>query len=258
MASPDQALPMPSTTKWPKVLPPLTPEQQRRSDEFMKLWLVELAAHQRYGLMERFNHGFPVEHSPPNFKTTLEIGAGLGEHLKHELKHNKLSPEQERNYYCNEYRDNIAREIKLKFPNVQTVVRDCQKRMDFPDGFFDRYIAIHVLEHLPDLPAAIREAWRLLNKQMGRMLIILPTEGSLAYGLARKLSAERVWYRHFTVPYAEFYKREHINVVSEILEELNPYFTLEARSFFPLLVPFEFCNICIGFVLRPRLQPAAV
>jgi SAM-dependent methyltransferase len=246
--------PTPSTTKWPKVLPPLTPEQQRRSDEFMKLWHVELAGQQRYGLIEKFNHGFPVDHSPPDFKTTLEIGAGLGEHLKYE----KLSPEQERGYYCNEFRDNLAAEIKRRFPNVQTVVGDCQKRMDFSDGFFDRYIAIHVLEHLPDLPAAIREAWRLLDKQTGRMLVVIPTEGSLAYGLARKLSAERVWNRHFSAPYTEFYKREHINLVPEILEELDPYFTVGTRSFFPLGVPLQFCNLCIGLVLHPRAQPAAV
>jgi SAM-dependent methyltransferase len=236
--------------KWPKVLPTLTPEQQQRSDAFMKLWHVELAGRPRYGLIEKFNHGFPVKHSPPGFKTSLEIGAGLGEHLEYE----KLTPEQERGYHCNEYRENMAAEIRRRFPNVATVVGDCQKRMDFPDGFFDRYLAIHVLEHLPDLPGAVREAWRLLNKETGRMLVVIPTEGSLAYGLARKISAERVWKRHFDAPYAEFYKREHINVVPEILAELDPYFTIEEKSFFPLGVPLLFCNLVVGLVLRPRRE----
>jgi SAM-dependent methyltransferase len=241
------------TRKWPKTLPALTPEQQQRSDEFMKLWHVELAGRPRYGSIEKFNHGFPVAHSPAGFKTTLEIGAGLGEHLEYE----KLTPEQERGYHCNEFRENMAAEIRRRFPNVQTVVGDCQKRMDFPDGYFDRYLAIHVLEHLPDLPAAIREAWRLVNKQTGRMLVVIPTEGSLAYSLARKISAERVWKRHFAVPYAEFYKREHINLPPEILEELDPYFTIETQSFFPLRVPALFCNLVIGYVLAPRAQPVA-
>jgi SAM-dependent methyltransferase len=238
-------------SKWPKVLPPLTPEQRQRSDEFMRLWHVELAGRPRYGLVEKFNHMFPVEHSPPGFKTTLEIGAGLGEHLEYET----LSPAQERHYYCNEYRENMAAEIRRRFPNVQTVVGDCQQRLDFPDAFFDRYIAVHVLEHLPDLPGAIREAWRLLNKETGRMLVVIPTEGSPAYSLARKISAERVWKRHYTAPYAEFYKREHINLVPEILEELAPYFTIETRRFFPLQIPFWFCNLCIGLALCPRANP---
>jgi SAM-dependent methyltransferase len=254
--APIETPPMPaqSSAKWPKARPPLTPEQQQRSDEFMKLWHVELAGRPRYRLIEKFNHSFPVEHSPPGFKTTLEIGAGLGEHLNHET----LTPEQERGYYCNEYRDNMAAEIRRRFPNVQTVVGDCQQRMDFADGFFDRYIAIHVLEHLPDLPAAVREAWRLLNKQTGRMLVVIPTEGSPAYGLARKISAERFWNRLFTAPYAELYKREHINRVPEILEELDPYFTIESKSYFPLGVPLTFCNLVIGLALTPRPQPLAL
>ena len=237
--------------KWPKVLPALSPEQRERSDTFMKLWHEELAGRPRYGLVEKFNHSFPVKHSVPGFKTTIEIGAGLGEHLEYE----KLTPEQEAGYFCNEYRENMAAEIRRRFPRVKTVVGDCQQRMDFADGYFDRYIAVHVLEHLPDLPGAVREAYRLLNKQTGQLLIVIPTEGSPAYSLARKISAERVWKRHFSAPYSEFYKREHINLVPEILGELEPYFTIESRSFFPLGVPLWFCNLCIGYALKPRPAP---
>lgn len=248
-------MPTAPSPKWPKVLPPLTPEQKLRSDEFMKMWHVELAGRPRYGLIESFNHNFPVRHSPPGFRTTLEIGAGLGEHLHYE----KLSPEQERNYYCNEYRENMAAEIRRRYPNVQTIVGDCQQRMNFTDGHFDRYIAVHVLEHLPDLPAAIREAYRLLNKSTGRFLVVIPTEGSLAYSLARKISAERVWNKRFGSGYEEFYKREHINLPHEILAELDPYFTIESRSFFPLpFLPFVFSNLCIGLALQPRPQPLPV
>jgi hypothetical protein len=69
------------------------------------------------------------------------------------------------------------------------------------------------------------------------------------------ISAERVWKKHFNVPYKEFIGREHINLPHEILAELDPYFTIEARSFFPLKVPFVFCNLCIGLSLKPRPAP---
>ncbi|HNC24463.1 MAG TPA: class I SAM-dependent methyltransferase [Opitutaceae bacterium] len=239
---------MPPTGKWPKVLPPLTPEQQRRSDEFMKLWHEVLP--RRYGLVERFNHLFPVRHSPPGFRTTLELGAGLGEHLAYE----RLTPEQEANYHCNEFRANMAAEIRRRFPRVQTVVGDCQQRLDFPDGHFDRVLAVHVLEHLPNLPATLREAHRLLHPTRGRFLIVIPTEGSPAYSLARRISAQRVWNRRFGGGYEEFYRREHINLPHEIFEELAPWFTIEARSFFPLGLPWVFCNLCIGLALRPRAR----
>ncbi len=239
-----------SAHKWPKTLPTLNAEQQKRSDEFMKLWHEVLP--NRFGIVEKFNHNYPVLHSRPGFKTTIEIGAGLGEHLHYE----KLTPEQEKNYHCNEYRENMAAEIRRRFPNVQTVTGDCQQRMDFADGYFDRYIAVHVLEHLPNLPAAIREAYRLLNKERGQLLIVIPTEGSPAYSLARKISAERVWNKHFNVSYAEFYKRAHINLPPEILAELAPYFTIETKRFFPLpFLPFVFNNLCIGLSLKPRPAP---
>ncbi|HWA24531.1 MAG TPA: class I SAM-dependent methyltransferase [Lacunisphaera sp.] len=238
--------------KWPKVLPPLTPEQQRRSDQFMKLWHEELAGRPRYGLIESFNHNYPVRHSAAGFRTTLEIGAGLGEHLDYE----KLTPEQEQNYYCNEFRENMAAEIRRRHPRVRTILGDCQERLDFPDGYFDRYIAVHVLEHLPNLPAAIREAYRLLNRQTGRLLVVIPTEGSLAYSLARKVSAQRVWNRHFDAPYSEFYTREHINLPHEILAELDPYFTIASRRYFPLpFLPLVACNLVIGLTLLPRPAP---
>ena len=242
--------PRSSSAKWPKVFPPLTPEQKQRSDEFMKLWHEVLP--QRFGLVEKFNHGFPVKHSRPGFRTTLEIGAGLGEHLHFE----QLTPEQEEGYHCNEYRPNMAAEILKRFPRVKTVVGDCQQPMEFAEGYFDRVIAVHVLEHLPNLPGAIREAYRLVNKTRGQFLIVIPTEGSPAYSLARKISAERVWNKRFGRGYEEFYKREHINLPHEILEELNPYFTIDLRSYFPLpVLPMVFCNLCIGISLRPRATP---
>jgi hypothetical protein len=89
-------------SKWPKVLPPMTPEQELISDAFMKLWHEELPRRSR--LIETFNHSFPVKHSRPGFTTTLEIGAGLGEHILYE----KLTAARESNYYAVEPRENMT------------------------------------------------------------------------------------------------------------------------------------------------------
>jgi len=235
------------TSKWPKVLPPLTDEQRRINDEFLKLWHEVLP--RRFGLVERFNHGFPVRNSPANFVTTLEIGAGLGEHIRHE----RLTPPQEKGYHALELRESMAEGIRLRFPRVHTMVGDCQDRLDFPDGYFDRVIAVHVLEHLPNLPACIREMHRLTNKTNGVFLVVIPTEGSPAYSLARGLSAARVYRKHFGGDYSWIPRREHINLPREILEELDPYFAVERRRFFPFpFLPSTLCNLCIGLVLKPR------
>jgi len=234
-------------SKWPKILPPLTEEKKRINDEFMRLWHEVLP--KKFGIVERFNHQFPVKNSPAEFKTTLEIGAGLGEHINYE----HLSEEQEANYHALELRENMAERIRAEFPRIKTIVGDCQTHLNYDDGYFDRILAVHVLEHLPNLPACIKEVHRLINKKTGRFLILIPTEGSPAYSIARKLSAERVYKKHFGGDYSWIYKREHINLVPEILDEINPFFEIEKKSTFPLpFLPFVFCNLCIGLVLKPR------
>ena len=244
---------MTNAAKWPKVLPPLTPEQRRISDEFMKHWHDRLPG-AWYGIVEGFNHNFPVRHSRPEFVSTLEIGAGLGEHIRYE----KLSSEQERNYHALELRENMAAEIRRNFPAINVVVGDCQRDLQFADSSIDRVVAVHVLEHLPDLPGAIREVYRVLHKGRGQLLVVIPTEGSLAYTIARKISAEREYKKKFGGDYSWFYKREHINLPDEIQEELHPYFTVESRSTFPLpFLPFLFCNLCLGLALKPRPEPLA-
>ena len=241
---------MTESPRWPKTVPELSAEERRIHADFMRRWHEILPA--RYGLIERFNHGFPVRHSRRGFVTTLEIGAGLGEHLEHE----RLTPEQERGYYAVEVLELMAERLRERHPGVHAIVGDCQQRLDFPDGFFDRYIAVHVLEHLPNLPAAVAEAWRLLDKSAGQLLVVIPCEGGAAYSLARRISAQRVFEKAYGIPYEPFIRREHLNVPAEILAVLRTHFAIELRRFFPFApLPFVGANLCIGLVLAPLAQP---
>jgi SAM-dependent methyltransferase len=231
--------------KWPKRLPELTLEQKRISDDFMKHWHEVLPG--GYSVLERFNHGYPVANAPRKFQRTLEIGAGLAEHLVYE----RLTPEQEENYFALEIRPNMVDAIRRRFPRVQSVLGDCQTRLDFPDAYFDRVLAIHVLEHLPNLPAAIREIHRLCRGG-GTLSVVIPCEGGAAYTLARRISAQRIFEKRYQQSYRWFIEQEHINVPWEILSELERFFTVKHQRFFPLPLPFEFCNLCIGLTLTPR------
>ncbi len=237
---------MPAKTVWPKAVPPLTEEQQRISNDFMRYWHEVLP--RKYSVIDKFNHTYPVKASGGAFTRTLEIGAGLGEHLAYE----QLTPEQRAGYYALELRENMSRRIKERFPQVNVVTGDCQARLGFPDGYFDRILAIHVLEHLPNLPAAVREMYRLCDKEKGRFLVVIPCEGSLAYSLARRVSAQRIFEKRYNQPYHWFISREHINRPREILRELRPYFRVASRRFFPIPLPLLFCNLVIGLTLEPR------
>jgi len=233
--------------KWPKKLLPLTPEQQRVSDDFVKHWHEVLP--RKYGIIERFNHGYIVKRSPKDFVKTLEIGAGLGEHLAYE----KLSESQMRNYMALELRENMAEQIKKRYPGVKVIVGDCQERLDFPDNYFDRILAVHVLEHLPNLPAAVREIHRLSDKRRGKFYTVIPCEGSMPYAITRRFSARRMFERRYGQSYRWFIEREHINKPDEIFEELKPCFEITHKSFFPIPLPFVSCNLCVGLTLRPRV-----
>jgi ubiquinone/menaquinone biosynthesis C-methylase UbiE len=211
----------------------------------VKLWHETLP---RYSFVEKFNHGWVVQTAPAAFTTTLEIGAGLGEHLSYE----RLTRAQESSYVAIDIRENMAAELRRRYPRVQVLVGDCQQRLAFPDGFFDRIIAVHVLEHLPDLPGAIREMYRLCHKSSGLFQVVIPCEGSLAYAACRKISAQRIFEKRYKQPYRWFIEREHINRPAEILAEIEPYFTVEQRAFFPMPLPFIWCNLCIGLGLKPK------
>src|SRR5947209_14806661 len=202
-----------SHTVWPKVIPPLSPEQQAINNDFVRYWHEVLPS--RYGVIDRFNHRYPVRVARPGFRRTLEIGAGLGEHLAYE----NLTPEQEAGYYALELRENMSQRLAERFPRVNTVTGDCQQRLAFPEGFFDRALAIHVLEHLPNLPAALGEVYRVLDKEQGQFVVVIPCEGGLAYGLARRLSAQRIFEKRYKQSYRWFIEREHINLPREILRE---------------------------------------
>lgn len=230
---------------WPKPVAALSAEQQRISDDFMSHWHELLP--RRYPVIERFNHGYPVRHAPKDFLTTLEVGAGLGEHLAHET----LTPEQRRNYVALEIRPNMVEQLRARFPDIQAILGDCQKDIPIRNHYFDRVLAIHVLEHLPNLPAALAELRRVCKKD-GVLSVVIPCEGGLAYSLARKISAQRVFEKRYGQPYDWLISREHINRPREILAELSKLFNVKNTEFFPLLVPSVNMNLCIGLTLVPR------
>lgn len=52
--------------------------------------------------------------------------------------------------------------------------------------------------------------------------------------------------------YSWFIKTEHVNTAAEIMEELKKYFILKRTIYFPIPLPFQFCNIAIGMTLYSR------
>ena len=235
--------------KWPKIPPTLTAPQQRAREEYMMLWHREVLG--KYRAIEAFNHGYVASLPVRPGSRTLEIGAGLGAHVAYE---NLVVQE----YHALEYRAQFCEEIRKVLPAAQVRRGDIQTRQDWPDGSFDRIVAIHVLEHLPHLPAAIGEIQRLLAPD-GVIDVVIPCEGGLAHTLARKVSAERLFRQRFGMEFLPIHLNEHVNSYNEVVALLKRHFAPTHRRFFPLRLPIANLNLCSGFrfLRRPAVQPVA-
>ena len=233
--------------KWPKIFSELTEEQKWIRDDFVK-YLYTIFPN-KFSFLERFNNNYIIKNRPFAFIKTLEIGAGLGEHIFHE----NLSDLQRKNYVALELRENMAAGIRKNHPDIQVWVGDCQEKISAADHEFDRIIASHVLEHLPNLPEAIKEIYRVCHKKNGVFSVVIPCEGGFGYSIGRKISVQRIFEKRYQQPYKWFIEREHVSEPQEILEEILPYFELVSREFFPLkFLPYIWCNICIGLNFRPK------
>ena len=228
---------------FPKKIPKLTSEQKLIKDDFMEHWLKVLR--KNYGIVDKFNHKTVVKSMPKNFLKTLEIGAGIGEHLNYE----RLNDNQKKNYYAMDIRENLLKIISKEHPMVNTILGDCEKKINFENNFFDRVIAIHILEHLPNLPFAINEVSRVL-KRSGLFQIVIPCEGSMAYTLARKISAKRIFEKKYKTSYDWYIKSEHVNLPHEIINELKKKFAIIKETYFPIPISIKFCNLCIALDLK--------
>ncbi len=203
----------------------------------------------RYRLVERFNHSALATLPPKTpgnggYWRTLEVGAGIGGHVPFE----DLSNQE---YHCLELRPKFCEALR-RIPGLAGVHQsDIQSALPFSTAAFDRVVAIHVLEHLRDLPAALAEIGRVLTVD-GIFDVVLPCEGSLAYSLGRRLSAKPMFERRFRMPYAPIIANEHVNTLSEVLDELKPLFAPQTVRRFPFNVPIDSINLCIAMRLHKR------
>jgi hypothetical protein len=81
---------------------------------------------------------------------------------------------------------------------------------------------------------------------------VIPCEGGFVYSIARKISAERIFKKRYKQSYRWFIEREHVNIPKEIIEELQLYFDIVHRDYFPFKIPLVDLNLCLGLTLRPK------
>jgi SAM-dependent methyltransferase len=221
---------------WPKERASLTTEQSAIMSDWINEFLTAVKP-SRFGWISRFDHMFTVRSATPGCRT-LEIGAGTGTHLPYE-------PNGE--YVSLEGSSELAAQIPRR-DGLSVIVADCEKRLPWDDNSFDRVLAIHLLEHLYNLPAALDEVARVLRPD-GVFSIIIPCEGGHLYSLGRHFTTKRMFEQRYHTPYQWMIRQDHCNTAREVLDELTRRFRVRRRSFFPFGAPVIDMNLTIGLEL---------
>jgi SAM-dependent methyltransferase len=221
---------------WPKDKPDLTTKQTAIMEDWINEFLTSVKS-SRFEWVSRFDHTYPARSAAPELRT-LEIGAGTGTHAQYE-------PEGQ--YVALEASDQLAAQIPPR-EGLSVVVADCEQRLPWEDDSFDRVLAIHVLEHLYDLPSALDEVARVLRPG-GVFSVVIPCEGGRLYSLGRRFTTKRIFERRYHTPYEWMISAEHCNTAREILNELDRRFQVRSRTFFPLRAPMVDLNLVVGLEL---------
>ena len=191
----------------------------------------------RFKWLTGFDHHFTVRSYAAGLRT-LEIGAGTGTHIPFE-------PNGE--YVALEASHELAAQIPRR-NGLSVVVADCEERLPWDDDCFDRVLAIHLLEHLYNLPAALDEVGRVLRPD-GVFSVVIPCEGGRLYSLGRHFTTKRIFEKRYKMPYEWMIRQDHCNTAREVLVELTSRFRLRRKKFFPLGVSSPDMNLMIGLEL---------
>jgi SAM-dependent methyltransferase len=236
----------PRPPEWPKPRVELRAHEREALEQWYQLWMPNFD--RNFGMVHHFNHHFVASLALPapgsGRVKTLEIGGGSGDHMRFE----DLTRQD---YYSLELRQEFVEMMNRRLGAERCVLGDIQKGAPWADAFFDRVNAIHVLEHLHDLPAALGEVKRVLRPG-GVFDIVLPCEGGALYRVAREFSSKRLFEKNFKIPYDRIIKSDHVNTYADVEYEVERAFAPGVKRFFPIPVPSVHANICVGLRLVRR------
>ncbi len=209
--------------KYPKKRPPLT---QKHKDIFAKEYKENRDGEGFIrGLAQRaesWMHKQVASHSY-NAPTTLEIGAGTLNQLKHEKNNGAYDIiEPFKHLYTN----------NPKLDQIRHVYDDMGLLPD-ETHVYDRIISVAVLEHLEELPYNLARSCLLLKKD-GSFQAGIPSEGGFLWGLGWRLTTGLGYYLRNKISYKTLMEHEHINDIDEMLNLTRYFFSDVTIHYFPI------------------------
>ena len=114
-------------------------------------------------------------------------------------------------------------------------------RLTYPDGSFDRLIATHVLEHIPNPVAVLRE-WNRVVRKDGLISLVLPCDPGLAWRIGRSFGPRRNSSK-LGLPYDYMQAAEHINPIFNLVVFIRHHFEDVSELWYPARVGLPDINL---------------
>lgn len=183
-----------------------------------------------------------LENSIPlldGIETILEVGAGTGHHF----------PFVQKSFSKYIMTDGSAEMLSIateKYPKeissrLLQIEQQDTTRLSYTDNSFDRLIAAHVLEHIPN-PVNVLKEWDRVVRPGGVISIVLPCDPGLLWRLGRHFGPRRNAQK-IGLNYDYLMAAEHINSIFNLVIFIRHHFEAITENWYPAKVPFPDLNL---------------
>lgn len=169
----------------------------------------------------------------------LEVGAGSGHHLPY-------VKEKFDQYVMTDGSDDMLKIASQKY-NKQLldksliIEKQDATALSYPDHSFDRLIATHVLEHLPN-PVEVLKEWNRVVRPNGVISIVLPCDPGMLWRLGRCLGPRRNA-KKVGIAYDYLQAAEHVNSIFNLVVFIQHHFENLSEMWYPARIPVVDMNL---------------
>jgi phosphatidylethanolamine/phosphatidyl-N-methylethanolamine N-methyltransferase len=173
------------------------------------------------------------------YERIIEVGAGTGHHrpyVKHTFSQYVMTDGNDEmlEVASNKYSAELSKGTLLLEKQDATA-------LTYPDDSFDRLIATHVLEHLPN-PVKVLAEWNRVVRPGGVISIVLPCDPGMLWRLGRHFGPRRNAIRAGIV-YDYMQAAEHVNSIFNLVVFLRHHFESIAEHWYPVRMAVPDLNL---------------
>lgn len=174
-----------------------------------------------------------------HFSKVLEVGSGTGHHY-HFVKHTFDR------YFMTDWSEAMLDVASRKFSGHSRsesieFARQDAANLSYAENSFDRLIATHVLEHIPD-PVQVLSEWCRVIRPEGLLSIVLPCDPGLLWRFGRNLGPRRQMQR-LAIDYDYLQAAEHVNSIFNLIAFIRYHFPDRTDQYWPSKIPVPDLNL---------------